>query len=115
LSSHQTDDAEHSILPKAFQYEVVGLRLERDPVDGGEPFIDLVLRRGTERRVLRFWSPQELEIERGGPVMTSGLIIRDIRRRGLERLGVQVDDCEASPGAIRFLARSVEERLEATG
>ena len=104
----------HSILPRAFEYEIVGLRLEREPFDGSEPFLDLTLRRGQERRVLRFWSPQNLEVERGGPTMTSGLVIYDIRARGLDRLGVEVKDFEASHGRVSFVARIVEER-PATG
>jgi hypothetical protein len=66
-------DPEHSILPRAWEFEIVGLRLEKVPVDESEPFLDLALQRGTERRVLRFWSPRDLEIERGGPV--SGTVV----------------------------------------
>jgi hypothetical protein len=102
-------DPEHSILPKAFEYEIIGLRLDREPIDGIEPFLDLTLRRGQHRRVLRFWSPQNLEIERGGPTMTHGLVIYDIRGRGLERLGVEVDDFEGNHGRVSFVARAVDE------
>lgn len=102
------EDPEHPILPQAWQYRIVGLRLELDPDDDGEPFLDLALRRGAERRVLRFWSPRDLEIERDGPT-SYGLVIHDVRARGLDRIGVRVDDFESSPGAIRFVARAVEE------
>ncbi len=108
------DDVEHSILPRAFEYEIVGFHLEREPVDEQEPYLDLVLRRGADRRVLRFWSPVDIEIERGGPTMTSGLVIRDIRRRGIEKLGVRVDDFEGTQGAVRFSARAVERQDEPT-
>ena len=107
-------DAEHPILPRAFEYEIVGLYLEREPVDEQEPYLDLVLRRGAERRILRFWSPVDIEIERGGPTMTSGLVIRDVRRHGLERIGVRVDDFEGTQGAVRFSARAVERQDEPT-
>jgi len=40
--------------------------------------------------------------------MTSGLMIKDLRARGLENVGVAVDDFEASAGAVRFVARSVK-------
>jgi hypothetical protein len=40
--------------------------------------------------------------------MTSGLVIRDIRARGLAGLAVMVDDFEASPGSVKFYARTVE-------
>jgi GNAT superfamily N-acetyltransferase len=108
------EDAEHPILPRAFEYEIVGLHLEREPIEEREPFLDLVLRRGAERRVLRFWSPVDIEIERGGPTMTSGLVIRDVRRHGLEKIGVRVDDFEGTQGAVRFSARAVEPLIEPT-
>jgi hypothetical protein len=110
MTSERDDrDPEHAILPRAWEFEIVGLRLEREPLDGTESFLDLILRRGHERRTLRFWSPRDLEIERGGPTMTSGLTISDVIARGLERLGVKVDDFESSRGAVRFVARHVEE------
>lgn len=114
-SSETPEDPEHPILPRAWEYEIIGIRLEREPYDGSEPFLDLRLRKGTERRLLRFWSPCELEIERGGPCMTSGLVIRDIRARGLDGLGVMVSDFEASPGSVEFLARTVEAISEEAG
>lgn len=102
-------DSVHSILDKSWEYEIVGLRLEREPPDEAEPYLDLTLKWGSDRRVLRFWSPEDLEVERGGPCMTSGLMILDIRGRGLERLGVRVDDFEGCSGSVRFVARAVEE------
>jgi hypothetical protein len=102
-------DPDHDVLPKAWQFEIIGLRLEKEPSGGGEPFLDLTLKRGAERRVLRFWSPRDLEVERGGPAMTSGLVIRDLRGRCFDGVGVKVDDFEASPGSVRFVARTVED------
>ena len=101
-------DRDHPILSHANTWEIVGMRLERDPQDGEEPFVDLTLRRGLERTILRFWSPQDLEIERGGPTNTGGLAIEDVSTRGWERIGVRVTDREATLGAVRFLARAVE-------
>lgn len=106
---HDESDPHHPILDKVWRYEIVGLRLEKEPLDGDEPFLDLTLRFGRDRRLLRFWSPVELEIEKGGPVMTSGLVILDISKRGLYRIGVMVTDFEATQGSVRFLARAVEE------
>ena len=40
--------------------------------------------------------------------MTSGLVIKDLRPRGLDGLTVAVDDFEATVGATRFVARAVE-------
>lgn len=106
------EEPDHPILAHAWRYEIVTFLLERDPEDGSEPYLDLTLRYEHRRRKLRFWSPVDLEIERGGPRMTSGLVIKDIRARGLEGLGVQVDDFEASQGSVRFLARAVEEIVD---
>jgi hypothetical protein len=103
---HYTD---HPILPEAWRYEIVGLRLERAPEDGREPFLDLTVKLGDRRPTLRFWSPTDIEIERGGPYVTSGLTIKDVRSRGMEGVGVKVDDFEATTGAVRFVARSVED------
>jgi hypothetical protein len=101
-------DPEHPILPEAWRYEIVGFRLERAPEEGGEPFLDLTLMYANNRRTLRFWSPDDIEIERGGPRMTSGLVIKDLRAPGLEDAGVRVDDFEGSTGAVSFVARAVE-------
>jgi hypothetical protein len=98
-------DPEHPILAKASEFKVVGLHLEKTPVDGTEPLLDLMAQRNGERRVLRFWSPSDLEIERGGPTMTWGLIIRDISARGLEKIGVEVDD--GTEARSRVPSRSV--------
>ncbi|MEO8900151.1 MAG: hypothetical protein ABI488_01040 [Polyangiaceae bacterium] len=109
MTAELNQDPDHPILAKAWRYEIVGLHLERLPSDGGEAFLDLTLKLGNERRSLRFWSPQYIEIERGGPCMTSGLVIKDLRQRGLDGLGVAVDDFEGTVGAVRFVARTVEE------
>jgi hypothetical protein len=108
-SSLRERDPNHPILYNASKYEIVGLRLEKEPLDGGEPFLDLVLRSGRERRLLRFWSPADLEIEKGGPTFTSGLAILDVTARGLEQIGVIVTDFEAANGSVRFVARTVED------
>jgi hypothetical protein len=113
--SETTEEPIHPILPCAWKYEIIGIRLEREPFDGSEPYLDLRLRNGTDRRLLRFWSPRELEIECGGPRMTGGLVIRDVRARGLDGIGVMVDDVEASPGSVTFYARTVEAISEEAG
>ena len=104
-------DPEHTILPDAHTWEIVGLNFQGAPKDEAEPYIDLTVRRGGEERRLRFWSPQQLTIEEGGPRMTHGLTIQDVSHRGLERLGVRVDDVEGSTGGVRFWARAVEQLL----
>jgi len=115
LKRELDQDLDHDILSEAWRWEIVGFCLERAPEDGGEPFLDLTLRLGESRRRLRFWSPSDIEIERGGPYMTSGLVIKDLRPRGLDGLAVAVDDFEATTGATRFVARSVEALPHHTG
>lgn len=105
-SSPDASDRDHSILPEAWRYEIIGVRLELAPDDGSEPFLDLTLRRGDDRRVFRFFSPRDLEIEKGGPV-SGGLQIVDVSSRQLDDLGVRVDDFEGAPGSLRFWARDV--------
>jgi len=99
---------DHPILPRAWEYRIVGLRLELTPVDADEPYLDLTLQKGPEVRRLRFWSPVDLEVERGGPSMTWGFVIRDVRSRGMEGIGLEVNAFEGSNGAVRFAARDVE-------
>jgi len=101
------EDPDHPILAQPWRYTITGLHYER-PEDGSEPFLDLTLERGPERRKLRFLGPQELQIEKGFP-HAPGLVILDVSARGLDRLTVRVDDYEASSGGIRFWARSVHE------
>jgi hypothetical protein len=100
---------DHRILSEAWTWEIIGLNIQLAPKDEMEPYLDLTLRRGLEERRLRFWSPQQLVVEEGGPAYTSGLSIQDVTDRGLERLGVRVDDLEGSQGAVRFWARAVEQ------
>jgi hypothetical protein len=100
-------DPDHAILPDAWKWEIVGLRVELDPLDEVESYLDLTLRLGHDRQILRFWSPRDLCIEAGGPRMTHGLMILDVSARSLEGIGVRVDDFEASSGSVRFIARCV--------
>lgn len=95
-------DPDHPILDRAFEWEIVGLNLDMLASEDKEAHLDLVLHRAQERCVLRFWSPTELEIEKGGPSRTGGLVILDISSRQLSNLGVRVDDVESSPGASAF-------------
>ena len=104
-------DPEHPILPRAWEYDVVGLNLQFAPDNEDEPFLDLTLQRDREQRVLRFWSPQQLTLEEGA-LTTHGMVIEDVRYRRLEGLGVHVNDFEVTNGGLRFRAGSVEERRD---
>ncbi len=100
------EDPDHPVLPEAWHYEIVAVRIELAPVDGSEPFLDLTVRRGEDRRCLRFSCPQMIEIEPGGPV-NGALQILDVSGRQLDGLGVQVTDLEANTGSLQFWARDV--------
>jgi hypothetical protein len=102
-------DPDHPILPRANAWGIVGLNVQMEPSHGSEPFLDLTLRRHSEERRLRFWSPQDLEIEKGGPRHARGFCNLDVRARQLDGLAVRVDDYEGSHGVVRFWARDVEE------
>jgi hypothetical protein len=99
-------DPEHQVLAKVWEYEIVGFNLQtaEDP-----PRLDLTLRRRSDGRVrrLRFLYPQDVFIEKGFTGFTGGLLITDVRARGLAGLGVRVSDFEASNGAIGLWAREV--------
>lgn len=101
-----SEDPKHAVLPDAWRYEIVGLQLELDPENGQEPFLDLTLRLDGTRLTLRFFSPQNIEIEEGGPV-SGGFTILDVSHRQLDGLSVRVDDYEARRGSLRFWARDV--------
>jgi len=102
-------DPQHPIIDRPFEYDVGALHYHVG-LDGSEPYIDLDLYRGAVVRRLRFWSPQDLEIEKSFPGPTRGMEILDVRARGLDRLAVRVSDFEGSWGKITFWAREVVDR-----
>jgi hypothetical protein len=102
-------DPYHPILERSWEYEIFTLSFWQWSNGEAEPFIDLTLKKGDCLRHFRFFSPQGLEIEKGFPAKTGGFCILDVSERGLEGLGVRVDDAEASRGAVRFWARAVIE------
>lgn len=99
-------DPLHPIIERPHEYRIVDMRYYIGFGDE-EPFLDLFLSRGSTVRRLRFWSPSDLEIEKGFPGSTSGMQIFDVRDRQMDGLGVRVEDFEASWGAITFWAREV--------
>ncbi|MFL6209410.1 MAG: hypothetical protein ACJ74W_11200 [Pyrinomonadaceae bacterium] len=105
----RAEDPLHPIIERSFEYEIVQLSYNRSLHGEFETFLDLTLKKDATVRHLRFFSPQELEIEKGFLTKTSGLVILDVSARGLEGIGVRVDDFEASWGAVRFWARAVIE------
>lgn len=105
----EQEDNFHPILERSWEYEVVSVCFRQSLNDEFEAHLDLTLRNDKDVRHLRFFSPQDIEIEKGFPIKTGGFSIYDVSARGLEKLNIRVDDFEASFGAIRFWARKVEE------
>ncbi len=87
-----------------------GTTLSSVDTDNSKSYIDLHLKKEGEIIQLRFWGPQDLEIEKGFPQATGGLFIEDVRSRALESLGVYVGDFEGSQGSVTFWAARVERR-----
>jgi hypothetical protein len=105
----EQEDPFHSILERSWAYEVVSFCFKQSLNDEFEAYIDLTLRNESDVRHLRFFGPQNIEIEEGFPKNTGGFSIYDISARGWDKLNVGVDDFSASRGAISFWARKVEE------
>ena len=99
-------DPPHPIIDRPHEFSIADLRYHVG-LDGTEPFIDMMLQRGSDLRRLRFFSPRQLVIDDGFPVPTSGMEILDVSKRQLGDLRVRVGDFEASHGAITFWARDV--------
>jgi hypothetical protein len=99
-------DPDHPIIEHPWKYSIVGLAFFRTLDNTEEAYIDLTLQSGSIIRRLRFFSPQDIYFENGFPE-SPGLCIRDVSKRGMENLRIQVDDFEAGPGGIHFWARDV--------
>jgi hypothetical protein len=101
---HKSD---HPIIAQPWDYRISELRYACD-ISDGEPFIDLVLKRDSEIRRLRFFSPRGFSVDEGfEPDDYIGLQILDISGRQLEGISVEVSCFENTPG-LRFFARTVE-------
>lgn len=102
-------DPEHHIIDRPWEWTISTLHYHVG-LDGTEPYIDLDMHRDVEVRRLRFWSPEQFQVEEGFPCPTHGMIIFDITERGYDRCSVWVTDFEASSGSITFWARDVIDR-----
>lgn len=102
----RTKDVPHPVVKRSWRYEIVGFNFQQG--DGThECFVDLTLQEGQKRRHLRFLSPRDIEIRQGFPAGRGGLLILDVRARGMAGVAVMVDDFADSHGAVRFWAREV--------
>ena len=114
-------DPDHPIIESPWLYSIAEFHYHVG-IDGTEPFIDLILERDSVTRRLRFWSPQNLQIEEGCfPAPTGGMEIFDVSNRQLDGLRVRVTDFENTRGSITFWAReavdldSIENGVRGTG
>jgi hypothetical protein len=98
----------HSVLSKPHEYELTEFYYHVEKEDPGQSFIDITLRKNNESVKLKFWQPTNLRIEEGFPQPTCGMVFYDISANGLENIGVEVADFEASWGSVTFFAKSVE-------
>jgi hypothetical protein len=105
----EQEDPFHPILERSWEYEIISLCFRQGLNNEFEPYLDLTLRNDGDVRHLRFFSPQDIEVEKGFPVKTGGFCIYDVSARGLDKLNIRVSDFEATMGAIEFWAREVEE------
>ena len=106
---YEQEDPFHSFLEHSWQYEIVSFCFHQSLDQEFETFLDITLSNGDVVRRLRFYSPQDIEVEKGFPRKASGFCIFDVSARGLEKLSVRVDDLEGNWGAVQFWARAVEE------
>jgi len=106
---YEQEDPFHSFLEHSWQYEIVSFCFHQSLDQEFETFLDITLSNGDVVRRLRFYSPQDIEVEKGFPRKASGFCIFDVSARGLEKLSVRVDDLEGNWGAVQFWARAVED------
>ena len=100
---------DHAIIDNPWEYRITSFLYECSSEDFQEHFIDMTLEKDGETRRLRFIGPQQLKIEEGFPLSTSGMEILDISDRALEDINILVGDFELSFGAITFYAKDVQE------
>lgn len=107
--SATTREPDHPIIDRPYEYRLTELRYVIEDPDRGEPFIDMVLTKGSVRRRLRFWSPRNFHVQEGfSPDSYLGLQILDVSRRQLEDISVEVSCFENTPG-FSFYASRIEE------
>jgi hypothetical protein len=98
---------DHAILEQPWEYRIAELRYVVE-TPAHEGFIELLLKKGSELRRLRFSSPRGFSVDEGfEPESYIGLQIVDVSGRQLEGVGVEVSCFENTPG-LRFFARGVE-------
>ncbi len=100
-------DPEHPIIKHPHKYNIIGFYYHINLDDFLESYIDLTMKYEDLVRSLRFYGPQDLEIEKGFPENTGGMKILDVRKRQLDAIGVWVTDVEASHGSLTFWAKNV--------
>jgi hypothetical protein len=98
----------HSILYRPDEYEITDFHYRMDKEDSKRSFIDMTLTKNADTVTLRFWQPINLKIEERFPEPTGGMVFYDLSADGLENIGIEVADKEATLGSVTFSAKSVE-------
>lgn len=101
------DSPDHPIIDTPFTWELIEFVFRSS--DNTGPYIDLVLKRETVTRRLRFFSPEGFELNCLRQPNCFGMRILDISNRQLEGLKVRVTNFEHIDGAPRFWAAKVIE------
>jgi len=83
------EEADNTIIERPWEYELVEFCYRR-PEDEGEPYLDIVLQKGKEKRRLRFFSPRDIRISGGPSPSAVGLTILDVRNRQMDVLGFEL-------------------------
>jgi hypothetical protein len=104
-------DPDHPILPEPWRWDLLEFTYRRDPDDWRKSYIDLVFTRDGEKRRLRFFAPQDVELSRG-MLSSDGLCIVDVSGRQLEGLQVRVASFEQSWRTPSFWAARVVDVVE---
>jgi hypothetical protein len=104
-------DPDHPILHEPWRWELLEFTYRRSLADWQESYIDLVFYRDGQKRRLRFFAPQDIELSRGLP-NSAGLCILDVSGRQLDGLRVRVASFEQSCGTPSFWAARVVEVTE---
>ncbi|WP_143732340.1 hypothetical protein [Microbulbifer sp. GL-2] len=99
----------HKIIESPHLYDITFFSYQVNSSDISRSYIDLHMEKDGDLRKLRFWAPQDLEIEKGFPYSTGGMFIEDVSSHQLDGINVYVGDFESNYGSVTFWAKRVEQ------
>ncbi len=97
----------HSIIKNPHTHEIKNLIYNCESSNLAKHYIDLRLKKDKDIRNLRFIAPQQLKIEEGFPMSTSGMEILELSKDQLDGVRAQVRNFEANHGSITFYAKHI--------